>query len=163
MPLSTAEIHDAHPDEVAVCDAQFRSFGRRLEFAGPCATLKCHEDHRRARALVEEPGEGRVLVIDAGGSLRIGLMGDTMAALAAKNGWAGAVIYGAVRDTAAIDALDFGVKALGTTARRSNADRGGQVGEPVAFGGVTFRPGDWVYADRDAVIVSARRFPDVEG
>ena len=163
MPISTAEIHDAYPDEVAVCDAQFRSFGRRVEFAGPCATLKCHEDHKRARALVEEPGQGRVLVIDAGGSLRIGIMGDTMAALAARNGWAGAVIFGAIRDSAAIDALDFGVKALGTTARRSNIDMGGLVGQPVAFGGATFRPGDWVYADRDAVIVSARKFPNVEG
>ena len=163
MPILTAEIHDAHPEEVAVCDAQFRSFGRRVGFAGPCPTLKCHEDHKRARALVEEPGESRVLVIDAGGSLRIGIMGDTMAALAAKNGWAGAVIFGAIRDSVAIDALDFGVKALGTTARRSNVDMGGLVGAPVAFGGVTFRPGDWVYADQDAVIVSARRFPDVEG
>jgi regulator of ribonuclease activity A len=161
MPIATAEIHDAHPDEVAVCDAQFRSFGRRLEFAGPCVTLKCHEDHRRAKALIEGPGEGRVLVIDAGGSLRVGIMGDTMAALAAKNGWAGAVIFGAIRDSAAIDVLDFGVKALGTTARRSGEDLGGVVGQPVGFGGVTFAPGAWVYADRDAVIVAARRFPEV--
>jgi regulator of ribonuclease activity A len=89
-------------------------------------------------------------------------MGDTMAALAAKNGWAGAVIFGAIRDSAAIDALDFGIKAVGTTARRSAQDLGGAVDAPVAIGGVTFRPGDWVYADRDAVIVSARRFPEVE-
>jgi regulator of ribonuclease activity A len=162
MPIITAEIHDAHPDEVAVCDAQFRSFGKRLAFAGPCATLKVHEDHIRARALCGEPGQGRVLVIDAGGSLRIGIMGDTMAALAAQNGWAGAVIFGAVRDTAAIDELDFGVKALGTTARRNYVDMGGVVDKPVAFGGVTFVPGAWVYADRDAVIVSPRRLPDVE-
>ena len=162
MPIVTADIHDAHPDEVAVCEAQFRSFGKRLEFAGPCATLKCHEDHMRARALCNEPGEGRVLVIDAGGSLRIGIMGDVMAGLAAKNGWVGAVIYGAVRDTAGIDELDFGVKALGTTARRNDTDMGGVVDKPVTIGGVTFRPGDWVYADRDAVIVSAHRFSDVE-
>jgi regulator of ribonuclease activity A len=162
MPIVTAEIHDAHPDEVAVCDAQFRSFGKRLAFAGPCATLKVHEDHIRARALCSEPGQGRVLVIDAGGSLRIGIMGDTMAALAAQNGWAGAVIFGAVRDTAAIDALDFGVKALGTTARRNYVDMGGVVDKPVSFGGITFAPGAWVYADRDAVIVSPRRLPDID-
>jgi regulator of ribonuclease activity A len=162
MLVETAEIHDAHPDEVAVCDIQFRSFGRRLAFAGPCATLKVYEDHRRAKALIEQPGQGRVLVVDAGGSLRVGIMGDTMAALAARNGWAGAVIYGAVRDSAAIDALEFGVKAVGTTARRSARDLGGTVDAPVVIGGATFRPGDWVYADRDAVIVSARRFPEVE-
>ena len=162
MPIQNAEIHDAHPDEVAVCDAQFRSFGRRLAFAGPCVTLKVHEDHRRAKALISEPGQGRVLVVDAGGSLRVGIMGDTMAELAARNGWAGAVIYGAIRDSAAIDALDFGVKALGTTARRSNIDMGGAVGLPVEFGGVVFQPGAWVYADRDAVIVSPRRLADAE-
>jgi regulator of ribonuclease activity A len=72
------------------------------------------------------------------------------------------VIFGAVRDTAGIDAIDFGVKALGTTARRNYVDMGGVVDKPVTFGGVTFTPGAWVYADRDAVIVSAQRFPDVE-
>src|SRR5690606_22927872 len=133
MPILTAEIHDAHPDEVAVCDVQFRSFGRRLAFAGPCATLKVHEDHRRAKGLVPAPGEGRVLVVDAGGSLRVGIMGDMMAEAASRNGWAGAVIFGAIRDSVAIDALDFGVKALGTTARRSHLDLGGVVGVPVAF------------------------------
>jgi len=162
MRIETAEIHDAHPDEVAVCDVQFRSFGRRLAFAGPCATLKVYEDHRRANALIEEPGQGRVLVVDAGGSLRVGIMGDNMAALAAQNGWAGAVIFGAIRDSAAIDALDFGVKALGTTARRSAQDLGGAVGLPLTLGGAVFRPGDWVYADRDAVIVCQRRLPEVE-
>ena len=154
MTIATADIHDANPDKVRCCDLQFRSFGKHLSFAGPCFTVKCHHDHRAAKATADTPGEGRVLVIDGGGSLRIGLMGDMMAEAARKNGWIGAVINGPVRDSIAIDALEFGVKALGTTARRGEIETGGVTGVPVEFGGITFAPGMWVYADRDAVIVS---------
>lgn len=162
MSFVTADIHDAHPDELSVVDLQFRSFGRRLCIAGPSMTVKVHEDHRRVKELAEQPGEGRILVVDGGGSLRVGLMGDMMAAAALRNGWVGAVIFGAVRDSVGIDALDFGVKALGTTARRGNLDLGGLVGAPVTLGGVIIKPGDWIYADRDAVLVSEKRFPEVE-
>jgi regulator of ribonuclease activity A len=154
MTLSTADLNDANPERVSVCALQFRSFGRKQDFSGPCLTLKVFEDHRKVRATAETPGEGRVLVIDGGGSLRVGLMGDQIAELAMINGWAGAVINGAVRDSRAIDQLDFGVKAVGTTARRSDTELGGLVDHPVAFGGVAFRTGWWVYADVDAVIVS---------
>ena len=157
MTFSTADLHDDNQGDVEVCETQFRSFGQRRAFSGPCVTVKVHEDHRPVKALAESPGQGRVLVVDGGGSLRVGLMGDIMAGNAMKNGWAGAVINGVVRDTAAIDALDFGVKAIGTTARRGTDETPGLVDIPVAFGGVTFEPGAWVYADEDAVIVSARK------
>jgi regulator of ribonuclease activity A len=156
MTLSTADIHDANPGLVSVCETQFRSFGKRLTFAGPCYTVKVYEDHRRVKAVAETPGEDRVLVVDGGGSLRVGLMGDMMAEIAMRSGWAGAVIHGVVRDSLAIDALEFGVKAIGTTARRGEIETGGATGVPVAFGGITFQPGWWVYADCDAVIVSER-------
>jgi regulator of ribonuclease activity A len=156
MEISLADLWDAYPDELLVCEAQFRGFGRRESFAGPCMTVKAHEDHRPLMELATTPGQGRVLVVDAGGSLRVASMGDRIAAAAAKNGWAGAVIYGAIRDTAGIDALDFGVKALGTTARRGEKPIGGLIGLPLSFAGLTITPGDWVYADRDAVAASAR-------
>ncbi len=157
MSFSTADLHDAQPDEVSVCETQFRSFGRHRNFCGRCRTVKTFEDHRLIKSVFTEPGEGQILVVDGGGSLRIGLMGDLMASLAIKNGWAGAVLFGVIRDSAAIDGMDFGVKAIGTTARRGAAEMAGLVDVPVSFGGVTFTPGDWVYADSDAVLVSARK------
>jgi regulator of ribonuclease activity A len=156
MEIPIADLWDAYPDELLVCEAQFRGFGRKQSFAGPCMTVKAHEDHRTLMGLAATPGHGRVLVVDAGGSLRVAAMGDRIAAAAAANGWVGAVIHGAIRDTAGIDEIDFGVKALGTTARRGESPVGGLVGIPLHFAGLTVKPGDWVYANRDAVAASSR-------
>ena len=160
MDFSTSDIHDAHAQEVSVCDIQFRGFGRWTRFAGPCATVRTFEDHRPVREALEQPGEGRVLVVDGGGSLRFALLGDRMAEMAIRNGWAGAVLYAAIRDSEAIDALSFGVKAVGTTARRPAAALGGVLNTPVTFGGATFCPGNWIYADADAILVAARCLHD---
>ena len=150
--FSTADLFDAAPDRIAVCDLQFRSYGKRLCFAGPCATVSVDEDHRPVLAALEDAGRGRVLVVDGKGSLRVGLCGDRLAGIAAANGWAGLVVNGAIRDSKGIDALDIGVKALGTTARRSDAPAAMERDVPVSFGGVTFVPGFHVYADADAVV-----------
>ncbi|GAA4334310.1 ribonuclease E activity regulator RraA [Pigmentiphaga soli] len=157
MRVSTSDIFDADPDRVLVCETQFRSFGRLREFAGPCATVAVREDHREIRKLLETPGEGRVLVVDGGGSPRVGLMGDVMAAMAVRNGWAGAIVFGAIRDSSAIDAMEFGVKAVATTARRAQTAASALHDQPVEFGGVRFHPGDWVCADSDAVVVRPQR------
>ncbi len=160
-PISTADLFDAHPDAVRVCEVQFRSFGRHDGFAGPCSTVSTFEDHRPVLKAVESDGLGRVLVVDGRGSLRVGLMGDRLAGIAASNGWIGVVINGVIRDSVGIDGLDIGVKALGTTARRSDAPTQAARDEPVSFGAVTFSPGDWVYADRDCVIVAGVRLAEV--
>ncbi len=160
MSFSTADLHDANPGQVWVCATQFRSFGKRLTFSGPCVTVKVYEDHRPVKALVESPGEGRVLVVDGGGSFRVGLLGDMMATNAVKNGWAGVVINGVVRDSRRVDTLEIGVKAIGTSARRGDDETPGLLDLPLSFGGVTFRPGWWIYADADAVITSERPLKD---
>ena len=154
MEFATADLWDAHPDALSVLDAQFRGFGRHACFAGPCVTIRTREDHRPVRAVAATKGDGRVLVIDGGGSLRVAQMGDRIAAAPLRNGWAGAVVFGAIRDSRAIDRLEFGVKALGTTARRGEVEIGGERDLPLTFAGVTIRPGDWIYADPDAVVVS---------
>lgn len=152
--ISTADIFDAHGAAVRVCEMQFRSFGRLGSFFGPCSTLTSFEDHRPVLRALETAGQGRILVVDGQGSLRVGLMGDRLAGIAVRNGWRGVIIHGAIRDSAGIDELTLGVKALGTTARRSDVPTEGGRDAPVRIGGVTFSPGDWVYADRDCVVVA---------
>lgn len=153
--FSTSDLSDEYPDTTTVCQMQFRSFGQREHFAGPCATLRVQEDHRPVLRRLSTPGAGRVLVVDVSGSLRIGVFGDRLAALAAKNGWTGLVIHGVIRDSKAVNGIDIGVKALGTTALRNATEQPGAEDDiPLAFGGVTFRPGEWIYCDADAVLIS---------
>ena len=153
MTFTTTDLSDAHP-EAQVCDPVFQTFGGRRSFSGPITTLKVFEDNSMVREIVQTPGEGRVLVVDGGGSLRCGLFGGNLAVAAARNGWAGVVINGCARDADEIDAEPIGVRALALHPRRS--ERGlhsGQAGIPVHFAGVLFREGEWLLADRDGVLV----------
>ncbi len=130
-----------------------RDFRWPRRFAGPVATVKCFEDNTQVKAALAEPGAGRVLVVDAGGSLRCAMLGDLIAESAVENGWAGVLLYGCVRDSAELSGMDLGVKALAANPRKSVRRGEGQRDLPVSFAGVTFRPGDWVYCDEDGVLV----------
>lgn len=153
---STADLCDAHPDEVSVLDLPLLDYGEVEAFSGPIRTVKCHEDNTHVRALLEEDGKGAVLVVDGGGSRRCALVGDTLAGLAVEHGWSGIILFGCIRDSDDIDALGIGVKALGTDPRRSVQRGEGRIDVPVTFGGVTFEPGAHVTADSDGVVVTAR-------
>jgi regulator of ribonuclease activity A len=153
MTFTTTDLSDAHP-QAQVCDPVFQAFGGHRTFSGTITTLKVFEDNSLVREAVQTPGEGRVLVVDGGGSLRCGLFGGNLAVLAGQNGWAGVVINGCARDADELDAEPIGVRALALHPRRS--ERGlhsGQAGLPVHFAGVLFREGSWLLADRDGVIV----------
>jgi regulator of ribonuclease activity A len=153
MTFTTTDLSDAHP-EAQVCDPVFQAYGGRTAFSGPITTLKVFEDNSMVREIVQTAGEGRVLVVDGGGSMRCGLFGGNLAVAAARNGWAGVVINGCARDADEIDAEPIGVRALALHPRRS--ERGlhsGQAGIPVHFAGVLFREGEWLLADRDGVLV----------
>lgn len=151
--LSVADLCDAHEDVVRVSILPWRDYGGRAAFSGPIRTVRCREDNSQVKAVLGEPGEGRVLVIDGGGSLACALVGDVIAADAVKNGWAGVVVNGAVRDTPILATLDLGVKALGSNPLRSVKRGLGEVDLPVAFGSVVFNPGDRLYADPDGVVI----------
>ena len=154
MKLMTTDLSDAHPD-AQVCDPVFRDFGGRTDFHGPIQTLKIFEDNALVRAALETPGQGQVLVVDAGGSLRCAVLGGNLGQLAVKNGWAGVVVNGCIRDAAEIGALPVGVKALATHPRKSEKGlHSAHKDRIVAFAGVTFRPGAWLYADVDGIVVS---------
>jgi regulator of ribonuclease activity A len=154
MELLTTDLCDAHEDKVRVVEPMFVSFGAKQAFHGRIATLKLFEDNSLVRKAVESAGNGQVLVIDGGGSLRRALVGDQLAALAVKNGWAGIVVYGCIRDSRAIGEMNLGVFALDTHPMKTMKKNVGEADIPVTFGGVTFTPGEWLYADEDGVIVS---------
>lgn len=156
MSFSTADLCDAHEQEVHVAVPGFNDYGGKRHFCGPIATVKVHEDNSLVRAALDEPGRGRVLVIDGGGSLRCALVGDHLAELGRANGWAGLVVSGCIRDSSVTAHIDIGLKALGTSPRRSPKKGVGERGVPVTFAGVTFRPGDYLYADADGILVSSR-------
>jgi regulator of ribonuclease activity A len=154
VPPKTPDLSDAHP-EAQVAEAVFGDYGGREAFHGPVATLKVFEDNALVRATLESPGEGRVLVVDGGGSKRCALVGGNLARLAAEQGWAGIVVNGCVRDSAELRAYPVGIKALGLHPRKSEKGlHSGHAGRAVTFAGVVFRPGAWVYADADGVLVS---------
>jgi regulator of ribonuclease activity A len=153
MSFSTADLYDEHGDALGSCDTQFRSFGGHRTFSGAAVTVRCAEDNVVLRSVISEQGNGRVVVVDGGGSLHRALMGDLMAQLAVDNGWAGIVVHGAVRDTAVLAGLPLGVKALGSNPRPSTKTGAGERDVPVAFGGATFRTGDRIFCDDDGVVV----------
>ncbi len=154
MNYATTDLSDAHP-EAQVCDPLFKDYGGRKAFHGPIKTLKIFEDNALVRSTLETPGEGRVLVVDGGGSNRCALVGGNLGQLAVKNNWAGIVVYGYIRDKEEIGEQQVGVKALGTHPRKSEKGlHSGHADKVVSFAGVTFRPGAWLYADADGVVVS---------
>lgn len=155
MPHHTADLCDAYPDQVRVLAPLFTHFGGRREFAGPVETILAYEDNSRVREAVSEPGQGRVLVIDGGASLRRSMVGGDLGKLAARNGWAGILVHGAVRDVHELEATPLGVLALGLIPRKTEKRGLGTRGISVSFAGVTFAPGNWLYADLDGVVVSA--------
>jgi len=156
MSFATADLVDAHADIVRSCQAQFRQYGGRVRFCGPIRTVQCLDDNGLIKQTLSTAGNGSVLVVDGGGSLRSALVGDMIGGSAQKNGWAGLVIWGVVRDTVALASLDIGIKAMGSNPWKSVKDGVGHVDVPVSFGGVEFRPGAWVYSDEDGILVSPR-------
>lgn len=152
--ISTCDLCDAHPDSVRVLDPLFQAYGARPAFSGRVRTVRCHEDNSRVRELVGTPGEGCVLVVDGGGSLRRSLVGGNLAAMAAQNGWAGIVVNGAVRDLDELNACAIGIRALALCPMATVKRGQGEVDVPVAVGGQSVTPGDHLYADADGMVVA---------
>ena len=154
---ATADLYDEFGEIASTCSTQFVGYGAKRRFAGPIRTVQCFRDNQLFRALMDEPGEGAVAVVDGGTSLESALMGDIIATKAMNNGWVGCIILGAIRDSAVIGGLDFGVKALGTNPAKSSKDGTGSVDKAVEFGGVRFEPGHWVYCDEDGILVAPEK------
>jgi regulator of ribonuclease activity A len=158
--FATTDLSDAYADApdagLRHLDPVFFDFGGKHAFHGPVVTLATFEDNTKVREAVESEGAGRVLVVDGGGSKRCALFGGNLAQLAAKNGWAGVVVNGCVRDRGELEAEAVGVKALAAHPKKSVKRGLGDFDVPVTFAGVTISPGDYLYADRDGIIVAAK-------
>lgn len=155
----TTDLCDAHESMLAagrlrVLAMNFKRYGKHTAFSGPVKTLRVFEDNSLVRQAVETPGNGRVLVVDGGASMRCALLGGNLAKLAAGNGWAGVVLNAPVRDADEIDSCAIGVRALGTMPVKSQKAGVGEFDVVLAFGGITISPTDVCYADRDGVIFS---------
>jgi len=153
--ISTPDLMDAH-EEARAIELQFFNYGGINSFSGEVVTIKCHEDNSLLKACVAEPGLGRVIAVDGGGSLRRALLGDMLAGKALECGWAGVVINGAVRDVDEIAVIDIGIKALGNCPPKTDKLGVGQRDITIAFGAVDIAPGDYLYADNNGVIVSRK-------
>jgi regulator of ribonuclease activity A len=154
--FSTPDLCDNFPDDVRVLMPMLNNYGGFDSFGGEIVTVKCFEDNSLVKEQMSLPGNGKVLVVDGGGSLRKALLGDMIAASAVKNGWVGLIIYGCIRDVDAIRVMPLGVQALNTIPLKTEKRGIGDLNIPVAFGGVTFKPGEFVYADNNGVIVASR-------
>lgn len=152
--MNTADRMDELGDAAESCELQFRQYGRRTELEGRVRTLRCREDIALLRTLLGQPGNGAVLVVDGGSSLRCAILGDRLAGSAARHGWAGLVIAGAVRDTRALAEIDLTILALGTNPRRGTADGAGEIDVPVTLAGTTFVPGEYLWGDEDGLVVT---------
>lgn len=157
--FSTCDFCDAHKADTSgafrVLPPVFASYGAKESFAGPVSTVKCFEDNTLVKAAVDSPGEGRVLVVDGGASLRRALVGGNLAAAAARNGWAGIVVDGCVRDVAELNAATVGIRALGLMPLPTEKRNEGQRDVAVLVQGVRIQPGDWLYADADGIVVGS--------
>lgn len=164
ISFATCDLCDANENDTSgafrVLPPVFRDFAANTAFCGPVHTLRCPEDNSRVREAVNSPGEGRVLVVDAGGSLRRALVGGNLAVAAAKNGWAGIVVDGCVRDVAELREAGIPIRALALMPLRTEKRGEGQAGEVVCIQGVTVRPGEWLYADEDGMVVSSKPLHD---
>lgn len=154
MNIPTPDLCDKYPGLVKIAEPLFRSYGGRSAFSGAIVTVKCFEDNSFVKDLAGKDGAGKVLVVDGGGSLKKALLGDLIAASAARNGWAGIVVYGAIRDVGEIGRTDLGVLALASIPLKTERRGTGETGIPVTFAGVTFNPGEYLYADGTGLIVS---------
>lgn len=158
--VSTCDVCDVYKNDVSgmfrVLPPVFHSYGGVEAFAGPAYTVKCFEDNSLVKAAVDSPGQGRVLVVDGGGSVRRALVGGNLATAAARNGWAGVVVWGAVRDVAELREAAVGIRALALMPLPTEKRNEGQAEVPVQLAGVAVHPGHWVYADADGIVVADR-------
>ena len=157
MEFTVPDICDEYLPNLQVLDPIFRPYGGRRKFHGEIVTIKCFEDNSLVKQTLAENGSGKVMVVDGGGSLRCALLGDMLAAMAAKNGWQGVLIFGCVRDVEILETIDLGVSALNSFPKKSEKRGLGEMNVPVHFAGADYLPGQYLYADENGIVVAEEK------
>ncbi len=155
MNYLTPDLCDENPELVRVMEPLFTNYGGRRSFGGEIVSIKCYEDNSLVKSQAACDGQGKVMVVDGGGSLRKALLGDMIAENAQRNGWEGIIIFGCIRDVDAIAALDLGVQAINTIPLKTEKRGIGDLNVPLQFAGVSLKPGEFIYADNNGIIVSS--------
>lgn len=153
--FATADLLDNYP-ESEVLPLRLLSFGSLKKFCGKAMTVVAPEDNSFVRQTLEGKGEGRVLIVDGGGSMNCALLGDRLASLAIENNWQGIIINGCIRDSILIEDMPVGIKAIGTNPRKSEKRELGKVGEAIKISGIEIKTSSWVYSDSDGVIIAKK-------
>ncbi|MGZ4661272.1 MAG: ribonuclease E activity regulator RraA [Arthrobacter sp.] len=161
--FNTADVYDERGEELDSVSLQFQSLGAYTHFSGAARTIRCLEDNELVKSVLATPGNGAVLVVDGGGSLRTALMGDKIAASAVANGWAGVVINGAIRDREVLADLPLGIKALGSNPRKSAKAGAGETDVELDIDGVRILPGALIWCDPDGILVERAPEPGSAG
>ena len=154
MNFTVPDICDEFSPGLQILEPHFTEYGASEKFYGEIVTIKCFEDNSLVKQTLGTDGRGKVLVVDGGGSLRCALLGDMLGAMAAQNGWSGVVINGCVRDVEILNTIDLGVRALNCYPLKSNKRNEGQLNIPIGFAGVDFKPGQYLYADENGMVVA---------
>jgi len=162
MTFSTPDLCDVYSGRLQVLEPLFRDFGGRRKFHGEIVTVKCHEDNSLVKSTLATGGEGKVLVVDGGGSLRCALLGDLLGAMAIENGWQGVLVNGCVRDVEILKGMELGVRALEANPMKSEKRGEGELNVIVRFAGVSFEPGWYLYADENGILVAHEKL-DLKG
>lgn len=157
MKIRTTDLCDTYFPDLQIAEPIFRDYGGKLDFEGTIVTVHTYEDNVIVRKILEQPGNGRVLVIDGGGSLRRAIIGDHIAEIASNSGWAGILINGCIRDIQGLSKIPIGVKAINAIPLRPLKSSVGERDIDVTFAGVTFTPGHYLYADEDGIVVSMKK------
>lgn len=157
LSFKTADLCDEFSDNLKICELEFKSYGKRKKFWGPIRTVRVFEDNVLVKSALQTIPEGSVLVVDGGGSKRCALMGDMLGEIAQNRGLAGVIIYGCVRDVAELAETETGIFAIGSNPLKSVKRGQGENDVVLRFGGIEWKPGEFVYADEDGVVVSAEK------
>lgn len=156
MQFKTADLCDDHEDDISVAQPIFKDYGGNITFCGKISSVKCYEDNSLVREALNSPGDGHVLVIDGGGSMRRALVGDLLAQAGADNNWSGIIVYGCIRDSGEIAKINIGCKAIATLPLKTEKKGIGEKNQTVHFADIDFVPGSYLYADEDGIVVSHR-------